>query len=99
MIGWLILLLGVTPAAYGSSHDRDRMGAAAASLYHSLSNAGPGDPSHACDLHHSSWQRRILNPLNEARDRTHVLRTAEPQQELPDRFDLKLEYNKPNRER
>ena len=28
------------------------------------------DPSHVCDLHHSSWQRRILIPLTEARDRT-----------------------------
>ena len=24
-------------------------------------------------LHHSSWQRQILNPLIEARDRTHTL--------------------------
>ena len=31
------------------------------------------DPSHICDLHHSSQQRWILNPLNEARDRTHNL--------------------------
>ena len=29
------------------------------------------DPSHVCDLHHSSQQHRILNPLSEARDRTH----------------------------
>ena len=28
------------------------------------------DLSHICDLHHSSWQRQILNPLSEARDRT-----------------------------
>ena len=28
------------------------------------------DLSHVCNLHHSSWQRRILNPLSEARDRT-----------------------------
>ena len=28
------------------------------------------DPSHIYNLHHSSWQRRILNPLSEARDRT-----------------------------
>uniref|UniRef100_A0A8D1C8G3 C2 domain-containing protein n=1 Tax=Sus scrofa TaxID=9823 RepID=A0A8D1C8G3_PIG len=28
------------------------------------------DPSCACDLHHGSWQRRILNPRSEARDRT-----------------------------
>ena len=26
------------------------------------------DLSHVCDLHRSSWQRWILNPLSEARD-------------------------------
>ena len=26
-----------------------------------------------CNLHHSSWQHRILNPLNEARNQTCVL--------------------------
>ena len=31
------------------------------------------DLSRVCDLHHSSRQRRILNPLGEARDRTCVL--------------------------
>jgi len=31
------------------------------------------DLSHICDLHHSSWQRLILNPLSEARDRTQDL--------------------------
>ena len=29
------------------------------------------DPSHGCSLHHSSRQHSILNPLSEARDRTH----------------------------
>ena len=28
------------------------------------------DPSRICDLHPSSWQHQILNPLMEARDRT-----------------------------
>ena len=28
------------------------------------------NPSHICDLHHSSWQRQTLNPLSEARDRS-----------------------------
>ena len=28
------------------------------------------DPSCVCNLHHSSGQRRILNPLSKARDRT-----------------------------
>ena len=31
------------------------------------------DLSLVCDLHHSSWQHPILNPLSEARDRTHNL--------------------------
>ena len=30
------------------------------------------DLSHVCSLHHSSQQHRILNPLSEARDGTHV---------------------------
>ena len=31
------------------------------------------DLSHVCDLHHSSQQCQILNPLSEARDRTYIL--------------------------
>ena len=31
------------------------------------------DPSHLCDLHHSSRQHQTLNPLSEAKDRTYVL--------------------------
>ena len=31
------------------------------------------DPSRICDLHHSSCQRWILNPLIEVRDQTHIL--------------------------
>ena len=31
------------------------------------------DPSHVCNLHHSSWQHWILNPLSEARDQTCIL--------------------------
>jgi len=31
------------------------------------------DPSRVCDLHHSSQQHQILDPLSEARDQTHVL--------------------------
>ena len=34
------------------------------------------DPSLNGDLYHSSWQRRILNPLKEARDQTHILMDA-----------------------
>ena len=31
------------------------------------------DPSRICDLYHSSWQCRILNPLREAKDQTCIL--------------------------
>ena len=47
------------------------------------------DPSHVCDPHYSSWQRRILNPLSEARDRSatscFLVRfiSAAPRRELP----------------
>ena len=34
------------------------------------------DPSHVCDLHHSSEQGWILNPLNRAKDQTCVLMDA-----------------------
>ena len=31
------------------------------------------DLRHVCDLHHSSQQPQILNPVSEARDQTHIL--------------------------
>ena len=34
------------------------------------------DLSHICDLHHSSQQRQIPNPLSKARDRTRILMDA-----------------------
>ena len=36
------------------------------------------DPSCICNLHHSSWQHRILNPLSKARDRTCNLMVPSP---------------------
>ena len=41
-------------------------------LAYTTATAAP-DPSHVCDLHHVSQQRQILNPLNRARTRTHIL--------------------------
>ena len=47
------------------------------------------DPSRVCNLHHSSRQRRIVNPLSKGRDRTRNLMvpsrislTTAPQREL-----------------
>ena len=37
-------------------------------MAHATATATP-DPSHVCDLHHSSRQRWILNPLSKARGR------------------------------
>ena len=41
-------------------------------LAYTTATATP-DLSHVCDTHHSSQQCQILNPLSEARDRTHIL--------------------------
>ena len=41
-------------------------------LAYTTATATP-DPSCVCDLHHRSRQHPILNPLNEARDRTRNL--------------------------
>ena len=49
------------PAAYGDSQARGLIGAIATATR---------DPSRVCNLHHSSLQRRIVNPLSKGRDRT-----------------------------
>ena len=54
-------LFRATPSAYGSSQVRGQIGAAAAGLHHSHSNA------------ESEPHLRILNPPREARDGTYVL--------------------------
>ena len=61
---FFFLLFGATPTAYGSSQARGQIGATAVTAMPDLSRV--------CDLHHSSWQRKILNPLSEARDRTFI---------------------------
>ena len=62
-------LFRATPMARGGSQAWGQVRTVAAGLRHSHSNA-------TSELHlqyHSSGQRRILNPLSEARDRTCVL--------------------------
>ena len=55
-----------TPAAYGSS--RARSGTC---LCHSPTASWA--LSCICELHRSSWQCQIFNPLSKARDQTHIL--------------------------
>ena len=58
-------------AAYGGSQARGRIGVMAASLP-ATATVMP-DLSRVFDLHQSSWQHLILNPLREARDLTRIL--------------------------
>ena len=58
-----VLCFGATPVAYGHSQPRGLIRATAATRY----------PSHTCDLHHSSRQLPIPNPMSWARDGTHIL--------------------------
>ena len=62
-LGSFFFLFRAAAVAYGGSQARGRIGANA------TATAMP-DPSCICDLHHSSWQRQILNLLSEARART-----------------------------
>ena len=62
---FVFCLFRAAPVAYVGSQARGLIRATAAVLHHSHSHV---DLSHVCDLHHSSWQRQILNPLSEARD-------------------------------
>ena len=57
-------------AAYGGSQARGLIGALTAGLWQSHSNARSKP---LCNLHHSSGQLWILNPLSRARGRTQVL--------------------------
>ena len=63
--------------AYGGSQARDQIRAAAAGLHPSHSNTR-SEP--LCDLHLSSSQCQILNPLGEARDQPQIL--MDPRQVL-----------------
>ena len=62
-----------TPTAHGGSQARGPNGASAAAY---TTATVTRDPSCVRHLHHSSQQRRLLNLLSEARDRTCVLTDA-----------------------
>ena len=65
---FFFLLFMATPSAYGDS----QLGIELEPQLPATATATP-DLSRVCDLHHSSWQRRILNPRSKARDPTCVL--------------------------
>ena len=80
-------LFRVAPMVYGGSQARGWIRAGAASLH---TDTTTPDPSHVYDLYHSSWQCQILNPLNEARDQTSVLKDTKS-----DWFLLRRDGNSP----
>ena len=73
LFNYLFCLVGLNPQQNVGSKARGLIGAIAAGLHHSHSNT---DPSCFCDLHHSSWQHRIADPLSKARDQTPILMDA-----------------------
>ena len=68
LLSFFLLILRATPEASGGSQDRGRIGAVAARLRQSHV-----DPSHVCNLHHSSMQYQIPDSQSEARDPTCIL--------------------------
>ena len=64
-----LLLFRAAPATCGSSQARGQIRAVAASLHHSHSNTAMV----VCDLHHSSRQCWIPDPLSKAGDGTRIL--------------------------
>ena len=65
-------LFRASPAAHGRSQARDQVPRLELQLPAYITAAAVPDPSHICDLYHSSQQSQILNPLSEAKDRTGV---------------------------
>ena len=59
-----------TPTPYGGSQARGQIGAVASQPVVYATATATQNPSHICDLHHSSRKCRIHNPLSEAKDRT-----------------------------
>ena len=66
-IFFFFLLFRAIPMTCGGSQARGQI---RAKLPAYATATAVQDLSHVCDLYHSSWQRWILNPLSEARDRT-----------------------------
>ena len=57
--------------AYGSSHAGVEL---ELQLLTEATATPTADPSHICDLHHSSWKHQIFNLLSGARDQTCILK-------------------------
>ena len=83
----VFLLFRAAPAAYGSSQARVKL---ELQLPAYVTATAMQDLSHVCNLHHSSWKCRILNPLSEVATSWLLVRfvSAVPRQELPSKIFL-----------
>ena len=66
----IFCIFRAAPMTYESSQARHQIGAEAEAY---ATARAMQDASLVCDLHHSSQQRWILNPLSKVRDQTHNL--------------------------
>ena len=71
LINYFFFSFLAVPVAYGRSWARGQIGAAAVAY---ATAKATSDPSRFQDLCHSLWQRGILNPLSEVRDKTCIHR-------------------------
>ena len=79
-----VCLFRAAPSTYGGSQARGQIRAVVAGLTTAIATP---DPSHICDLYHSSQECWIVKPMSEAREPASsriLIRfvSAEPQQEL-----------------
>ena len=74
-LSFLFFLFTTAPAAHGSS--RPGVESELQLPAYATATAIP-DLSLICNLHRSLWQCRILNPLSESRDRTHIFVDTSP---------------------
>ena len=63
-----ICLFRAVPVAHGGSQARGQIRPTVLQLPAYTTATATRDPSLACDLHHSSQQRQIPDPLSEVRD-------------------------------
>ena len=61
MYSFLLMLFGATPVTLEVPRLRARLELQLPAYAMAIATA-TWDPSHVCDLHHSSWQYQILNP-------------------------------------
>ena len=66
---FFFLLFWAPPPAHGSSQGRGQI----RTMQAYATATATWDPRHVCNVHHSSWQCRVLDAVSKVRDGTHIL--------------------------